>query len=164
MAAGSFATDLGYTEILVRLGAAGAVGLVVGLDRELRNRAVGLRTSMLVAIGAALFGVIGVELAGRYNDGQGGAIRFDPSRIVEGIITGIGFLGAGAIIRDRQNVVGVTTAASVWVLGGVGLACGFGLFAAALVAGGFLVFVLTVLGVLTGSGARSARDGPPKED
>lgn len=164
MAAGDFATGIGYAEILVRLGVAGGIGLVVGLDRELKNRAVGLRTSMLVAIGAALFGVIGVELVGRYSDGPGGAIRFDPGRIVEGIITGIGFLGAGAIVRERHDVVGVTTAASVWVLGGIGLACGFGLFAAALVAGGFLVFVLTVLGVLTGSGTRSPRNGPSADD
>lgn len=104
-----------------RLGLALAAGAVVGLDRELKKKPAGLRTHALVSIGSAL--VVLVVLA--FGGGPGG----DPlSRTVQGIITGIGFLGAGVIMQyeHERRVEGLTTAASIWVASGLGMACGAG--------------------------------------
>ena len=104
-----------------RLGLALAAGAVVGLDRELKKKPAGLRTHALVSIGSAL--VVLVVLA--FGGGPGG----DPlSRAVQGIITGIGFLGAGVIMQyeHERRVEGLTTAASIWVASGLGMACGAG--------------------------------------
>lgn len=141
-------THLGLAEILTRLGMAALIGFVVGLERELKSKHLGLRTNMLVAVGAALFGTAGAELVERYTAVQSNVLQFDPSRIVEGIITGIGFLGAGAIIQGQRDIHGGTTAASVWVLGGIGLSCGFGLYALAILGGVILLAVLFLLGFL----------------
>ena len=158
-------THLGHTEILIRLGVAAGIGFLVGLERELKSKNLGLRTNMLVAIGAALFGLIGSEMMARFEGMPSGALQFDPSRIIEGIITGIGFLGAGAIIQGRQDIHGGTTAACVWVLGGVGLACGLGLYGLAVVAGAMLIVVLAVIGYFTGSGtSKPAQEDLPHTD
>ena len=112
-------------ELAVRLLAAGILGGLIGLQRELAGKPAGLRTHFLVSLGCALFTVASLE----------GFPSADPARVAAGIVTGIGFLGAGAIIRGGEGiVVGLTTAASVWAVAAIGLAVGTGLYLLALVA------------------------------
>jgi putative Mg2+ transporter-C (MgtC) family protein len=111
-------------DVVIRLAAAAGLGMVIGIERELREQAAGLRTHMLVAVGACLF-----TLASAYGfEGVAGTTPPDPSRVAAQIVTGIGFLGAGAILREGQWVRGLTTAASLWVVAAVGMAVGLGLF------------------------------------
>src|SRR6187551_3477696 len=114
------------TEVALRLLVAMAIGALIGWDRERADKPAGLRTHMLVALGSASFTLLGFEvgdhLAPKTGDG------FDPTRVLQGVIGGIGFLGAGAIIQNRGHVSGITTAASVWVAGALGSAAGVGAF------------------------------------
>ena len=114
------------TEVALRLLVAVAIGGLIGWERELADKPAGLRTHMLVALGSASFTLLGFEvgdhLAPRTGDG------FDPTRVLQGVIGGIGFLGAGAIIQNRGHVSGITTAASVWVAGALGSAAGVGAY------------------------------------
>ena len=108
-----------YQDVFVRLGAAVATGAVIGLDRELRRKPAGLRTMALVGLGSAVFIMATIDPArGAYTDGT--------SRVIQGIVTGIGFLGAGAILRGsgEETVRGLTTAASIWLAAANGIACG----------------------------------------
>lgn len=129
--------------MFLRVGAAGGCGALIGLERESRNQLAGMRTHALVAAGAAIF-----TLAGAYgfSDVHRGP-NVDPMRVAAQIASGIGFIGAGAIIRDRGNVRGITTAAALWTSAAIGLAAGAGLWS--LVAAGALV-TLVVLIVLRG--------------
>lgn len=135
--------ELSFQHILLRLGAAILLGGLLGLERELSGKPAGLRTHMLVALGAAAFSVVTLEV---YAAVAEQATRADPLRIVEGIIGGIGFLGAGTIIRSRGSVEGITTAASIWVVGGIGLACGVGLFPEAAVISVLALIIVSVMG------------------
>jgi putative Mg2+ transporter-C (MgtC) family protein len=118
-------------EPIARLIVAAILGAVVGLERQLTNKPVGLRTYMLVSLGAALFTVIStLEFQG------------DSARIAGGIVTGIGFLGAGSIIATRGQVHGVTTAASLWAVAGVGLALGTGAYFIAITATVAILLIL----------------------
>ena len=107
------------TVILVRVMVAAALGAVIGWERELKGRAAGLKTHILVSVGSALF-VLAPTLAGV----DGG----DNTRVMQGIVSGIGFLGAGAILRSRggERVEGLTTAASIWLTAAIGMAAGIG--------------------------------------
>jgi putative Mg2+ transporter-C (MgtC) family protein len=136
---------LGPGEVALRLGAAIVLSCLIGLDRELKDKPLGLRTNMLVALGAASFCVIMVELLHLAHPGPN-ARPIDAGRVLEGIIGGIGFLGAGAIIQGRERVFGATTGASIWVVGAIGMACGFGFYLQAVVVTLLTLFVLTVLG------------------
>jgi putative Mg2+ transporter-C (MgtC) family protein len=120
----------------LRLGSAVAIGGLVGLDRGLRNKPAGFRTHALVSLGAALMTYTGIELAPE----EPAAI----TRVLQGIISGVGFLGGGVILRDTQDrrVRGLTTAASIWIVAGLGMACGAGHWRTALLASGFTLFVL----------------------
>ena len=103
------------------------LGALVGLDRELSDQPAGLRTHILVSIGAALFTIVGAYgIEGQI--GVSGNIRFDPTRVAAQVVTGIGFLGAGAILRRGLNVRGLTTAAGLWVTAAVGTAVGLGFY------------------------------------
>ena len=115
--------------ILVKLILAAVAGGVVGLEREKHGRPAGLRTHLLVALGACLMMVISEAFHLKYaeHDMQS-ALRIDPSRTAAQIITGIGFLGAGVIIKEGISVRGLTTAASLWLSAGLGMAFGMGLF------------------------------------
>lgn len=108
----------------------------IGLERQLHRRTAGLRTHILVGLGSCLIMLTSLYVFDIYSN----KVALDPSRIAAGVITGIGFLGAGAIIRDREGVKGLTTAASLWVVAGIGLATGCGFFLAALVST-FLAFL-----------------------
>jgi putative Mg2+ transporter-C (MgtC) family protein len=124
--------ELSYLEIAARLLAAAALCGAIGLERELRDRAAGLRTHMLVGVGSALFTIVSAYAWGDFTFGD--SVQFDPTRIAAQIVAGIGFLGAGVIIRQGLSVRGVTTAAGLWVVAGIGMACGAGYFAGALIA------------------------------
>lgn len=133
-----FAASLG--DAFLRLAAAVLVGGVLGLNRDLHNKPAGLRTHALVSLGSSLVMVVSLHLA--LQDGRG-----DPSaalRTVQGIITGIGFIGAGVILHDRlgRNVHGLTTAATIWLACALGLTCGAGLWPAALLGVSLTLLVL----------------------
>ena len=124
---------LSFTDTVLRLGVATLLGALVGLERERIERAAGIRTHAIVALGAALIMVVSIY---GFSDvlGPDQRIQVDVSRVAAQVVSGIGFLGAGVIIFQRNVVRGLTTAASVWTVAGLGLACGSGLFAAAGVA------------------------------
>jgi putative Mg2+ transporter-C (MgtC) family protein len=108
-----------YQQVFLRLGAAVAAGALIGLDRELRRKPAGLRTMAMVGLGSAVFILSTIDPArGPYTDAV--------SHVIQGIVTGIGFLGAGAIIRGSgdDTVRGLTTAASIWLAAATGIACG----------------------------------------
>ena len=126
--------SLNWDEALLRIALAGVLGGLIGLERELRERQAGLRTHLLVAVGAALF-----TIAGAYGFGT---VRTDPTRVAAQIVTGVGFLGAGAIIRQGFSIRGLTTAATLWVVAAVGLACGAGYYSGAVITTGVVLLAL----------------------
>ena len=136
---------LGGWEALLRLSIAGALGGAVGFERELRDREAGIRTHLLVSLGSALFTIISAYGFHEFLVGGGSIVRADPTRIAAQIVTGIGFLGAGAIIRDGLSVRGLTTAATLWVVAAVGMACGAGYYWPAVAA---TVLTIVTLGPL----------------
>jgi putative Mg2+ transporter-C (MgtC) family protein len=129
-------TPIPDAELIRRLLTAALLGAVLGFEREIRQKSAGLRTNILIAVGAALFTLMSVELAG-----PGG----DPGRIAAQIVTGIGFLGAGAIMRTDSGIHGLTTAATVWVNAAVGVAVGGGSYHLAFIATGVTIAALLVL-------------------
>ncbi|MFO1067866.1 MAG: MgtC/SapB family protein [Geminicoccaceae bacterium] len=132
-------------EMLLRLGAAALLGGILGLERELKDKPLGLRTNMLMALGACAFGLLTVDVVELFRrDPELGHV--DPSRVIQGIVEGIGFLGTGAIIQARGNVQGATTGATIWVVGAIGIACSFGLLLLAVTVTGIALLVLAVLG------------------
>lgn len=132
----------GNGEILLRLVVASLLGGAIGLERDKHGRAAGLRTHLLVSLGAALFTVLS-ELISRYNDGVG--FVADPGRIAAQIVTGIGFLGAGVIVKNQGNVRGLTTAACLWTAAAIGMASGAGLFTIAAMTTGVALVGLILL-------------------
>lgn len=131
--------DLEWWDVLIRLAAAAALTGAIGLERELRDRAAGLRTHMLVGIGAALFTIVSAYGWGDFQFSNRSGVVFDPTRIAAQVVTGIGFLGAGAIIRQGITVRGLTTAASLWIVAAIGMAAGAGYYSAALIATGIVL-------------------------
>jgi putative Mg2+ transporter-C (MgtC) family protein len=126
------------TRILVRLLMAALLGGVLGYERERHGKAAGVRTHMLVAMGAALFVLV---------PQQGGMDVADISRVIQGIVTGVGFLGAGAIIKrhSEEDVQGLTTAAGVWMTAAIGIACGLGREATAVLSTLLALLVLALV-------------------
>ncbi len=122
-----------------RLAVAAALTGLIGLERELRERAAGLRTHMLVGVGAALFTIVSAYAWTDFVFSRQGGTILDPTRVAAQIVTGIGFLGAGAIIRQGISVRGLTTAAGLWVVAAIGMAAGAGYYSAALVATGLVL-------------------------
>ncbi len=124
-------------EMSLRLLLAAALGAAIGVQREILGKPAGLRTHMLIAIGAAMFTVISIY-------GFIGAV--DPSRVAAGVVAGVGFLGAGAIIFRSQEgyVTGLTTAATIWVTAGIGMAAGSGLYIASAVVTALALAVLFI--------------------
>lgn len=138
-------TQIPPWDVFLRLSVAVVVGALVGLDREMRNKPAGLRTHILVSLAAALFTVITFELHAEVASAQRDATA-DPIRIIEAVTAGVAFLAAGAIIRSRGNVRGLTTGANMWLAGALGVACGSGYYAIAAIATVFALLVLIVLG------------------
>ena len=135
---------MAFDEQILRLIVAMVVGSVIGFERELRDKAAGLRTHILVAVGSATYMIIAGEIvATAQNPGEDDVLRIDPMRAVEGLIGGIGFLGAGAIIQERRKIRGMTTAANLWMTAALGASAGLGFFRATILALGavFLIMV-----------------------
>ena len=126
----------------MRLAIAAALGGVVGLERELREREAGLRTHLLVSVGSALFTIVSAYGFDAFLSSGASVVRADPSRIAAQIVTGIGFLGAGAIIRQGLAVRGLTTAATLWVVAAIGMAVGAGYYSAAVITSGLVLLSL----------------------
>ncbi len=142
-----------WDEIVVRLGLALLLGATLGLEREYKYKVAGVRTFMLVSLGAAAFTLIGLDMA-QMELASNGNVKIDYSRVVQGIVAGIGFLGAGALIRaDDKRVTGFATSAGIWVSGAIGIACGLGLFVQAVI-----ICVGTLLVFLIGSARALLRD------
>jgi len=139
--------DVSWAEVLLRLALAGALGGVIGAERELRDREAGLRTHMLVAMGAALFTLVSAHAWGEWTFSQRSGVVFDPTRIAAQVVSGIGFLGAGAIIRQGVSVRGLTTAATLWAVAAIGLASGVGYYSAAVITTLLVVIALGPLRV-----------------
>src|SRR4051794_20201269 len=133
--------DLTVWTLTLRLAVAAGAGLLLGFERELRARAAGLRTHSLVAVGAALFTIAG---AYGFADIPRG-LNVDPARIAAQVASGIGFLGAGAILRQGFGVRGLTTAATLWLAAAIGVASGAGAYAAVAVVTGVVLTVLVLL-------------------
>lgn len=129
--------------MLIRLLTATALGALIGFEREYHAKEAGVRTHLLVALGACLFMILSIYgfdfMLGRDH------VSFDPSRIASQVVTGIGFIGAGTIILQKQMVRGLTTAAGLWVTAAIGLACGAGMYVIAVVTS---AIVLTSLGLI----------------
>jgi putative Mg2+ transporter-C (MgtC) family protein len=133
---------MGLETQIMRLVLAAVLGGVVGFERESLHKAAGLRTYMLVCIGATAFTLVSLGLPGGSPDTASSNI----SRVVAAIVTGIGFLGAGTILHDRGHVEGLTTAAGLWVMAALGAAIGLGAYAAALATAVLTLFTLRGLG------------------
>jgi putative Mg2+ transporter-C (MgtC) family protein len=126
--------ELDSLDVVFRLGLAALLGGAIGLERELREREAGLRTHLLVSVGAALFTLVSAYAWADWRFSTAEGLVFDPTRIAAQIVTGIGFLGAGAIIRQGLSVRGLTTAASLWLVAAIGMAAGAGWWQAATIA------------------------------
>ena len=133
---------LDFQELLLRLGSATGVGALVGLNREITQKPAGMRTHALVSLGAALITVACLQF------GLGSTPRDDSAvlRAIQGIITGIGFIGGGVILRlpQEETVLGLTTAATIWIVAGLGIACGFGAWDATIITTALTLIVLVI--------------------
>src|SRR6185369_11389509 len=128
------------SQVLTRLLLAAVLGGAIGLEREMKRKPAGLRTNMFICFGAAMFTVLSDRLAMQY----GG----DHTRIAAQIIPGIGFIGAGSILHSRGNVQGLTSAATLFVVASIGMACGGGLYLEACFASALIILALLILGWL----------------
>ncbi|HPX65885.1 MAG TPA: MgtC/SapB family protein [Anaerolineaceae bacterium] len=127
-------------DILLRLGLALILGGVVGFERERDSQPAGLRTHMILVLGACLAAIISEEMGARFGS--------DPTRLAAQVISGIGFLGAGAILRFGFNIKGLTTATTLWTMAIVGLAVGFGYYLLAALTTVFMIIILTIMNVI----------------
>lgn len=127
-------------ELVLRLLLSAIIGGLIGMEREANNRPAGLRTHILVTLGSALIMLLSTQ-GFNYSGNTG-----DPARLASQVVSGIGFLGAGTILRNGNHIRGLTTAATIWVCGGLGLAIGGGYYLGGLVTAGIVLFSLTRLG------------------
>ncbi len=135
--------QIATTTVLIRIGIALLCGAILGLERERLERAAGLRTHTLVAVSSSLLMIVSTY---GFADVMGvSQVSLDPSRVAAQVVSGIGFLGAGVIIFRKNTISGLTTAASVWSAAAVGLACGGGLFSAALIVTAAIIAIQIVL-------------------
>lgn len=138
-------TEIPVLDMLTRLAVAAGLALLLGLERELRGKPAGLRSHMLVSLGSATFIIIGLSILFATAEGDPSA-RVDPSRVVEGVIGGIGFLGAGSIIRSGGQIQGITTGASIWLAGAIGVSAGINNFPLAIMVTVIALIIMTGLG------------------
>ena len=127
-----------FAEVLLKLGVALAIGTIIGAEREYKNKSAGLRTLILICLGSTLFTMISSTLGAESETG----------RIASNIVTGIGFLGAGAIMREGLTVSGLTTASSIWVTAALGMSVGAGQYGLAIVGTVIVLVVLTLFGFI----------------
>lgn len=145
--------ELPATDVAVRVGGALLCGALVGLERERKHRPAGFRTMILISLGSCGFVLLGREAVASFSVGAPQILppgvpapgQAELSRVLQGLIGGIGFLGAGAVIQNKKAVRGLTTAAAVWVVSALGAACGFGFYTIAIILGAATLFTLIVL-------------------
>lgn len=128
--------------VMLKLLVAILCGGLIGVEREINDKPAGLRTNILICVGATIFMILSMEMPSLAGPGM----IADPGRIGAQIVTGIGFLGAGAIIHSRASVHGLTTAATIWIVASIGMAVGIGMFAFSIMATAVILFVLVGLG------------------
>lgn len=131
-------------EVIARLAAAAFLAFLLGLDREIHQKSFGLRTHILLGVGTAAFVLVLMEMLHDIS-ARSSFVEMDPSRVIQGIISGIGFMAAGAVIQAKQQIIGATTGAGIWVLGGIGMACGLGMYFHAAVITAIVLFVMVGL-------------------
>jgi putative Mg2+ transporter-C (MgtC) family protein len=129
---------LPLSTIIARLAWAAMLGAIIGIERNMRRRPSGMRTGFCISLGAALFTIVSVEIARRTGDSS-------TTRIASNIVQGIGFLGAGVILRERGNVVGLTTAATIFAIAALGMAAGGGMYTVSGIACALVLFALVLL-------------------
>lgn len=134
-------TEIDTSVALFRLVLSFIAGTAIGLERETHRQPAGLRTHILICLGSTLLMLLSIYIPQTYTQFQNG----DPGRIAAQVVTGVGFIGAGAILRMGINVRGLTTAASIWAIAAIGLAIGAGMYLASLYAVGFMLVVLIVV-------------------
>jgi putative Mg2+ transporter-C (MgtC) family protein len=149
---------LDWSEALLRLVLAGVLGGLIGIERELREREAGLRTHLLVSVGSALFTIVSAYGFHEFLASGQAVVRADPTRIAAQIVTGIGFLGAGAIIRQGLSVRGLTTAATLWVVAAIGMATGAGYYSGAVITTALVLLSLWPLRIAAYQVMRRFRD------
>ncbi len=139
-----------YIDILIRILSALLLGFIIGLEREMTNKYAGLRTNILVCLGACIFTIISIYGFPTFADGdnvivsQATGVR-DTARIAAQVVTGIGFIGGGTVLRHGANVFGLTTAATLWVAASIGMACGAGMYSVAII--GTILSIITLVSV-----------------
>lgn len=139
-----------YIDILTRILSALLLGFIIGLEREMTNKYAGLRTNILVCLGACIFTIISIYGFPTFADGdnvivsQATGVR-DTARIAAQVVTGIGFIGGGTVLRHGANVFGLTTAATLWVAASIGMACGAGMYSVAII--GTILSIITLVSV-----------------
>lgn len=158
--------ELGDLELAARLGLVVLLCGLLGLEREARGRAAGLRTHILVGLGAALFTLVSAygftDFAGV--QGARGTTGYDPTRIAAQIVTGIGFLGAGVIIRQEGAIRGLTTAAGLWVAAAIGMGAAAGYYLGTVVATAAAIMALTLFRPVRGFVGERLAEEPRRED
>ncbi|MEW5805945.1 MAG: MgtC/SapB family protein [Acidobacteriota bacterium] len=130
-----------FQDVAIKLLIASILGGLIGFEREIHEKPAGLRTNALISLGSALIMIISIYVTKIY-----GTTASDPGRIAAQVITGIGFIGAGVILQSRGSIKGLTTAATIWSVTGVGLAVGCGFYTAALTATIIILIVLLAIG------------------
>src|ERR1051326_780321 len=136
---------ISWVDMLLRMGASVFLGAAIGYERERIGRAAGLRTHLLVSLASATFMLVSTQFVYYQHYTKEDLVAVDPSRIAASVVTGIGFLGAGAILRTGLNIQGLTTAASLWLGAALGLAAGGGMYLEAATATGTSLIALIVL-------------------
>ena len=129
------------TESILRLLLAAALGGLIGIEREYRDKSAGFRTLILISVGSALFSIVSIQLAFTFGEQFG----VDPGRVISYVVSGIGFLGGGVIIKNGIDIKGLTTAASIWLTAAVGMSAGTGQYELALIATAIVMAALVVL-------------------
>lgn len=132
-------------DMILRFVCATICAAVIGLEREVKHKNAGIRTYILVCLGCTGFTVLIFNITAHLS-GMGVDAEIDPARIIQGIVTGLGFLGGGAILQRGSDVSGVATGAGIWVAGAIGVACGFGFFSMAFILTAATLIVLGILG------------------
>jgi len=138
-------TDITDWKQLIPYGVALLLGGLIGLERELHRKPAGLRTNILICLSATLFTTLALSLK------EGSSDNNSTARLLQGVITGVGFIGAGAVIQGSRSIHGITTAATIWLVSGIGIACGFQLYRTAV---GVTIIALIVLWGLVPLGRR----------
>jgi len=137
---------------MVRCGAAAVCGALIGLERDLRGKPAGFRTNILICLGSAMFMAAGLLVVN-----EGGEAASDPARMAAQVVTGIGFIGAGCILQQGGRIVGLTTAATIWVVAAIGIIAGAGFPILAFIASCMVLLTLVVLGAVE----KRFLDAPP---